>query len=207
MRRDPRERRGPGRGLEAKALQRCSKYPISWLLVDTPNVFLGFSWKRSWGAPRTLDPEPRRDQLAMQQAEPPSPRDSVGRAGDQEVALATRIFWEVDRPPDWGASLRTSSSPPSGNPDSHHPHPPSAPPRWTEPGCWPDGQAGCQGGCRARDQQETRPRAPGLLGDTGTWTATPAREHGPDVSRSPEGPPYVRSTLGSRRADHSPIPR
>lgn len=73
MRRDPRERREQGRGLEAKALQRCSKYPISWLLVDTSNVFLGFSWKRGWGAPRTLDPEPRRGRLAMQQAEPPSP--------------------------------------------------------------------------------------------------------------------------------------
>lgn len=74
MRRDPRERRGPGRGPEAKALQRGSKYPISWLLMDTSNVFLGFSSKRGWGAPRTLDLEPRRGQLAMQQAEPPSPR-------------------------------------------------------------------------------------------------------------------------------------
>lgn len=105
MRRDPRERRGPGKGLEAEALKRCSKYPISWLLVDTSNVFLGFSWKRSWGALRTLDPEPRRDQLAMQQPEPPSPRDKVGRAGGQEVALATRILWEVDRPPPTGVPV------------------------------------------------------------------------------------------------------
>lgn len=42
-----------------------------------------------------------------------------------------------------GSGAEDPSDPSHGNPESHHPHPPSAPPRWTEPGCWADGQAGC----------------------------------------------------------------
>lgn len=51
----------------------------------------------------------------------------MGRARGQEAALATSILWEVDPHLDGGASPRTSSSPPSGHPETHHPHPPQLP--------------------------------------------------------------------------------
>lgn len=44
----------------------------------------------------------------------------MGRVGGQGAALAISVLWEIDPPP------RTPSSPPSGNLESHHPHPPSA---------------------------------------------------------------------------------
>lgn len=125
----------------------------------------------------TQSPEGIRLPYSRQRAQ--NPRNRVGRAGRQRQPLPPAPCGRLS-PPNWDASPKTSSSPPSGNPESHHPHPPSAPPRWTEPGCWPNGQAGCQGGCQARSQQGTRPRAPGVSpGTNGTWTTMVARECGP----------------------------
>lgn len=165
----PERGRGQGGGLEAKrALQHWTLAALNALSPGFEWIHLMFFWGsvcREYGDPlRKLDLEPEGIRLPCSRHSPQGPRDRVERAGGQGLALDISILWEAN-PPNWGTSPRTPSSPPSGNPESHHPHPPSSPTRWTEPGCWPDGHTGCQGGCRARSQQETSPKALGLSGD------------------------------------------